>query len=129
MWLIFAAASATTFNLNCSVATVSGRLTADLVKPLLTDKVPTKPEVYRIDLDRLRWCSGECQTTNPIVDVNAAEIVLYRGTLTNGSSELKLDRESGAINYILVDRPTMFGVLSFGKCEVAPFTGMPGPKF
>jgi hypothetical protein len=129
MWLTLAAAAATTFNLNCSVGTVSGPLSADLVKPLLTDKVPTKAEVYRVDLDRLRWCSGNCETTKPIVDVSAAEIVLYRATLTNGSAELKLDREGGGISYILIDRTTMFSVLSLGKCAVAPFTGMPEPKF
>lgn len=129
MWLVLAAVSATTFDLNCSVATVSGRLTSDLVKPLLNDKVPTRPITYRIDLNRLRWCSGECQTTEPIVDVNAAEIVLHREALSNGSAELKLDREGGGVSYILVDRSTMASVLSLGKCEVATFTGMPEPKF
>jgi hypothetical protein len=124
-----AAVAGTTFDLNCSVGTVSGRLTGDLVKQLFDNKAPVKSEIYRIDLDRLRWCSGDCQTTEAIVDINAAEIVLYRGTMSNGSSELKLDRETGSISYILVDRTTMFSVLSLGKCEVAPFTGMPATRF
>jgi hypothetical protein len=126
MWVFLAAAGATTFTLNCNVRTVAEDMTA--AKRL---SVPADPKtiVYRVDLDRLRWCNGDCKFTQPIVNVTAEEIRLQQDESQQSLSVTTLDRETGELLILVTPKDRSLALVTSGKCQVAPFTGMPEPKF
>ena len=127
MWIALAAAAATTFNLNCTVRTAAGPLNSPVKQsPTAT---PPKTLIFSIDLARLRWCSDDCELTKPIISVTPAEIILQQDVSNSGGSSTRLNRETGEFIQMIVDNETTFTVLTGGKCEVTPFTGMPEPKF
>lgn len=127
MWIVLAGLAASTFDLHCAARTVTGLLNSNKKQ----SPIPTQPKTisYRIDLQRLRWCSGECNATDPIVAVTSEEIVLQQNIAGNTSSITELDRETGDLLILITDIRTSFTVLTGGPCKVAPFSGMPEPKF
>ena len=84
--------------------------------------------VYRIDLNRGRWCSAECRLSFPIVESTPEMITLSRINGPNMTGLAVIYRESG----MLWDRMTGESDLNWevrAQCEHAPFTGLPQHRF
>ena len=127
-----ALAIASAFNLVCSVTHIS----VDAKGATETSK---RSFELRIDTEAMRWCADECQRSNHIVQVLERWFILseypdgmFLGTARgkNGSVfELQtVNRENGQYTF---DRGIIGGAVEaeLGKCEVAPFTGLPTIKF
>ncbi len=98
-------------------------------------------KVYRIDLTAMRWCVDACQGAFPIKSVTADKIIFDEtdkrvGTQDGERSWHEVNRVTGEVSSYLY-KPAQPGVsysrplrVEFkGKCEPAPFTGLPTPKF
>lgn len=79
--------------------------------------------VYRIDLDAGRWCSGECDATEPLAAVASGEIVLREQHHPAGSSVVRFIPGTGRFTDTVIAGNT--ATLRSGTCEIAPFTGFP----
>lgn len=122
-----AAKTLVAFNLICSGTQTTGPLTLSIPK----DGQPFSI-VYRVDLARMRYCSGECKTTFPIKRASATEIVFN----STGMNEVgfggttSVNRESGSYNDVTVFEGKPYTrILRMGSCDKMPFTGFPKRKF
>jgi hypothetical protein len=117
------AAAALAFNLICTGTTTTGEL-MDFDKP----KTPVTV-VLRVDLEKNRWCSGDCKSTAAIKELRETSIIFRMGEDDNGDDFFYVNRETGE----LLDRTRSFALkwitLTQGQCEKAPFTGFPARKF
>lgn len=123
-----AAATALAFNLICS-----GQAW-DSYKILAPAENKRAFEItYHVDLSTKRYCSGKCTVTAPIKEVTPTQIVFEleeRGTMDDTLTYVS--RESGRYfdrtrRYISGD--TVMVNVAEGECQIAPFTGLPTPKF
>ncbi|WP_411341377.1 hypothetical protein V6U71_05925 [Sphingopyxis sp. J-6] len=111
------------FNLICSGTSTAGAI-LDLDKPRSAVQL-----VLRIDLEKNRWCSGDCSTTSEIQDVRETKIIFRMSEDDQGDDLFYVDRETGDF----LDRKRSFAInwiiLAQGNCEKAAFTGFPARKF
>jgi hypothetical protein len=119
-------AAAVAFNLVCTGTSFIGTGLDALKK----ENQSSYTETFRIDLDSERWCSGKCETTDPIYRVSRTKIVLKfeQDEKIGSESFILLNREDGSI----LDRTKVSGAFMFmntGKCERAPFSGFPARRF
>lgn len=121
--MIFQAAM--TFNLICA-----GTLTTETFHGGRQSE-PYRYE-YRIDLDRRKWCDGDCRTLHDIAEVQPTALVLepprdidtlarrefYMGSINRETGRHSVLSTSGRRERILIMRWE-------GQCERAPFSGFP----
>lgn len=116
-------AMAAAFNLVCSGTqdTVAFGKTLETAKPFQA--------TLSVDLDAKRFCFEGCEQTLTIVSVSDTEIVLQRQAYPKDRAnfERTINRESGQ----MYSRIEISGVvlISYSKCQAAPFTGFPARKF
>lgn len=113
------------FNLVCSGTHTTGTLGLSL-----SDQHQEQFRViFRVDLDRQRWCSGDCETTAPLASVTDTRITFrYDDAREIRSDSITyVNRESGE----LFDRDRLGDYVSLrtGTCERAEFTGFPPRRF
>ena len=114
-------AAAAAFNLVCT----GTQATSQALAPP-TSSLPFSV-VYRVDLERGRWCSGDCSSTNPFYSVTVGEIVFRSQTEETVRYVTKVNRESGAYTDALLVGDRL--MITTGKCVKAPFTGLPEQRF
>ena len=114
--LQFAAA----FNLVCSGTLRSG----PLGQALPEEGGEPFTITYRIDLDGRSWCSGACETTEPLADVIGGQILLRDRHHPGGSDVITITPATGRFTDTRIDGNT--ATLRSGTCEAAPFTGFFG---
>lgn len=124
-----AATPASQFDLKCA-----GTRTT---KSMGTTSSEPYASVYRIDLDRKKWCEDECKALHDIASVQPAQLTLQNEDedTPSGSSTLSnfIDRETGAHRILAASKmrrsPAMTVVLEWkGSCEPAAFSGFPDLK-
>ena len=99
----------------------------------LGDDVTTKPitQRFRIDLERMIWCDGNCSLPKAVIALNASEIVLARDVIEQATMSSLINRfnghESGQL-VLTVDDKTLH-VESDSQCERADFSGIPQSLF
>lgn len=85
---------------------------------------------YRIDLERGRFCTNDCASTEALANVTETEIV-FRGDPVRQDdatgNDTRVNRETGAYasTITLSDEIVLFD----GTCRRAPFTGFPPGGF
>lgn len=88
---------------------------------------------FRIDLDQNRWCEGTCDRPQEIVAVTADRYTLvsndYRGRTLRTASNSYIDRVSGEHfeQNVSIGATTQIDSRR-GRCERAPYSGMPSPR-
>lgn len=107
------------FNLACSGTMRSGPIGLALPE----EEGEPFTIVYRIDLDGRRWCSGECDTVEPLASLAGGEIVLRDRHDPAGSSVVRFLPGTGRFTDTLIVGNT--ATLRSGTCEPAAFTGFP----
>lgn len=114
-----AASASATFNLVCE-GTMTSRIGG---------KVESKPfkSTYRFDLQRGRWCIGDCKSTKPVHAETDDEIILQQWKDGDFGYMTKINRETGT--FIDVMHDDVNRVYYYGKCQRAPFTGLPEKQF
>jgi hypothetical protein len=88
---------------------------------------------FRIDLDLNRWCEGDCARPREIVAVTADRYTLvdseYRSRTLRTVNKSWIDRVTGEH---WEQNQAIGGLTQInsreGRCERAPFSGMPGPR-
>ncbi len=81
---------------------------------------------YRLDLERMAWCWGDCLSVDQVNRASPMTIFLnfyYEG----GNSEVRIDRATGLLSWIITSNGVA-GTVS-ATCESAPYTGIPQPRF
>jgi hypothetical protein len=117
---------AAAFNLVCTGTSGGGDTTGAF---LWAPRVPFTT-VFRIDLERGRWCAGDCATTRRLAGVSETVITLdsLRDRTSNEQHFLStLNRENG--RYFSSFRSGRSLFVQNAQCEVAPFGGFPEPRF
>ncbi len=108
------------FNLVCSGTVRSGPLGRALPE---RDGEPFSI-TYRIDLDGRSWCSGACETTEPLAAVAGGQIVLRERHHPAGSNVIIVTPAEGRFTDTLIEGD--IATLRSGTCEPAAFTGFFG---
>lgn len=89
-----------------------------------------KPEAvtrhYRIDLQAKRWCWESCERANEIESVTADRITFYQSPEGEPMKHAYISRTDGSYSRVSLGRTFTHDK---GTCEVAPFSGLPKPKF
>lgn len=88
----------------------------------------------RIDLEANRWCADECVAGRQIISATPDKLVLEK--VEPGSRGLRISR-STEINRIEGSYEAWFSLIGASiqqarqeaQCELAPFSGMPTPRF
>lgn len=120
-------AQATKFDLTCTGTTRT------LAPSALIDETKPYSTTYRIDLDALKWCSGDCGATWKVVEASPTAITLEgksvdtpreHETLRNVVSRVTGEHSIAAESGIGSRRMAMFWK---GQCERAEFSGFPTP--
>lgn len=125
--MLTALAVAATFNLVCTGTKTIGELTK------FTNDHPPFTRTLRVDLDNMRWCEDECNSTKPIKGLIDNLIVLDlkedpgKSVFDANDAVVQVNRESG--EYLDRVRTSGFVFMYTGHCEKAPFTGFPAFKF
>lgn len=119
MGISLAVSAAISFNLVCSgsIFTVAGNAPA------------TKKEVvheFRVDLNKMRYCAGNCEYTNQIARVSPFEIV-FVDQKTPYTWHSKINRETGYLS--IEGQQGEVGTALYAQCEPHPFSGFPTPRF
>ncbi len=85
---------------------------------------------YRVDLATKAYCAGQCAEARTIADISAAEITFDRQPTPNSAVALqhRVNRTTGEWRYYLAS-PTGLIQDAEGRCEAAPFSGLPDAKF
>jgi hypothetical protein len=81
---------------------------------------------YRVDLARMIYCRFDCKATESIASADAARITFQLPASDRPATYVShyVDRSDGHWQYYLAgDSETE------GKCEPAPFSGLPAQKF
>lgn len=86
---------------------------------------------FRLDLDGNRWCEGDCGQTRSIASVTADRYTLFRYE-ADPASRLRttglsyIDRQTGEH----WEQRTVSATIERreGRCQRAPFSGMPEPR-
>ena len=81
---------------------------------------------YRIDLEAKRWCWEKCTFANNIQSVTVDRITFYENGAGDPVKHAYISRTDGS--YLRIDLGKFF-TNDKGTCEVAPFSGLPAPKF
>lgn len=90
--------------------------------------------VYRIDLDRGKWCDGDCEALHDIASVQPTQIALQDKRVdTPGERSMManlIDRRTGEHTITATSatpgrRGSVLIMQWHGQCERAPFTGFP----
>lgn len=125
----FALQAVTAFNLVCTGTQTTGL--ADPSAPIGIRGARERPitDIYRVDLEHMRWCAGACSQTNDISSVTGKEIVLESTQNEAGgiNTLISINRESG--RYLFSNNMGRMIDGRFGTCERAPFGGMPSLRF
>lgn len=108
------------FNLVCSGTMRSGPLGQALPE---TEGEPFSV-TYRIDIEGRSWCSGACETTEPLAAVAAGQIILRDQHHPAGSHVVSVTPATGRFTDTQIQGDT--ATLRSGTCEPAPFTGFLG---
>ena len=118
-------AIAATFNLVCS-----GTITTDSFYAR-GQKEPYS-YTYRIDLDKRKWCEGQCGVIRDIHDVQPVRIELEPPEDTNTPTKKRffsstINRTTGVHSTLLTSgRGTDMLIMKWeGSCSKQPFTGFP----
>lgn len=99
----------------------------------LGDDVTTVPitQRFRIDLERMAWCDGDCSLPKSVIALTASEIVLARDTIEQAAMSSLINRfsghESGHLELTADDKTLR--VESDSQCERADFSGIPQSLF
>ena len=89
-------------------------------------------ERYRVDLARGEWCFGECDFVQKVASVTSGLIVLSEHRPAFDGDKIaanRINRVSGEWEWYNFDTKLMVSMDHKGKCEPAPFSGMPAAKF
>lgn len=108
------------FNLNCV-----GEQTILSVRPPARIAEPYS-RTYRVDLDRMEWCAGDCSETLDISTANQRGIIFF--DTPKGGADRRTDmvnRETGS--HFAVFSGEGYAVAWRGVCTAVPFTALP-PK-
>lgn len=86
---------------------------------------------YRIDLQSMRWCMDACAAPKGIQAATAAKITLAASDPADRSETIthEIDRSTGRYVDAHISRRWVIAEVSGGQCELAPFSGLPAPKF
>ena len=79
---------------------------------------------YRIDLEGRSWCSGACETTEPLAGVAGGQIILRDRHHPAGSNVIVITPAEGRFTDTLIEGDS--ATLRSGTCEPAAFTGFLG---
>lgn len=88
-----------------------------------TDKAVTV--VFRVDLDKKRWCTGECAVVRPIVSITDHHInfAYAEDDTVPALLSVQMERDLWLLNSTSRTRDTI--VVRLGPCKQAAFTGFP----
>ena len=78
---------------------------------------------YRIDLDSRRWCSGACDTIEPLASVVEGQILLRERHESGGSNVVTIFPAQRRFTDTMIEGNT--ATLRSGTCQPEPFTGFP----
>jgi hypothetical protein len=125
------------FDLVCNASMTQRSIDRELGER--TKNLPPFTVRYRVDLERGIYCQGACEEVRDLAKVSETEIVFVDEKVTQHLSTMRsVDRTSGEMagkTEAIIPRYNGVGfayrstTLVSGKCEVAPFTGMPTAKF
>ena len=99
----------------------------------LGDDVTTAPitQRFRIDLERMVWCDGDCSLPKSVIALSASEIVLARDAIEQATTSSQINRfnghESGHFELTVDDKTVR--VESDSQCSRSNFSGIPQPLF
>jgi hypothetical protein len=80
----------------------------------------------RLDLDRMVWCWGDCPSVNQVN--RASPMAIFLNNVFQGSNfEARIDRATGLFS-LIIQAGAATGTMS-ARCEAAPYTGVPQPRF
>jgi len=127
--LVLAMQAVVAFNLVCTAMQSQGRLEPSAPDGFRVERERSVTDVYRVDLQNMRWCVAECTRTNQIASVSGTEIILdeTRHVATGVITTVSVNRETGA--YIFSMHLGRLVDLRIGTCERAAFSGMPTLRF
>ncbi|MFZ5748231.1 MAG: hypothetical protein ACOY45_11335 [Pseudomonadota bacterium] len=123
---ISAADASEPFNLVCTGTLSSRSMDGETKKPYRS--------VYRIDLDRGKWCDGDCEALHDIASVQPTQIALQDKRVDTPSERSMManliDRRTGEHTVTATSatpglRGSVLIMQWHGQCERAPFTGFP----
>jgi len=111
------------FDLICT-----GTLTTTLGEDVTTAPITQR---FRIDLERMVWCDGDCHLPKAVIALSASEIVLARDALDQGEMSSLINRfnghESGYLE-LTAENKTL-RVESDSQCSRADFSEIPQSLF
>jgi hypothetical protein len=124
--LLAAASPAQQFNLNCS----GTRSTSSY----FGDRSELYSTTYRLDLDKAKWCDGECKALHEFAAILPTQIQ-FENSKTDSPSERSatfnfVDRETGAQMISATsssprDGRSIIVIKWIGQCERSTFSGFP----
>lgn len=122
--LAAAAAVAAAFNLVCTGTQTSRSIAGEKTEPY--------SHVYRIDLDKRKWCEEGCGSVHDIADVQAAYLDMQPRknvdtAVEHDFFEWTIDRVTGRESLLATKgmRADIIILKWEGSCEMRPFTGFP----
>lgn len=98
----------------------------------LTCTAEKASERYRVDLARGEWCFGKCDFVQKIASVTSGLLILAEHEPTfpgDSTSRNRINRVSGEWDWYHHNPKWSSTMDHKGKCEAAPFSGMPAAKF
>jgi hypothetical protein len=119
-------AAAEPFNLTCSGTMTTVTIDGKRAEPYNS--------TYRLDLDRGKWCEGECKALFEIESVQPTQLTLLSKEVDTPSERSTtsnfIDRETGAHHALATsanprDRRSTITIAWSGQCTKAPFGGFP----
>lgn len=120
------AAPAAQFNLTCSGTQSTKSIEGETSEPYTS--------TYRIDLDRKKWCEGDCKALHDIASVQPTQLTLETENVDTVSERSTLsnivDRETGTHKISATSstpraHATAITLNWDGRCEPALFSGFP----
>jgi hypothetical protein len=89
------------------------------------ETTPFNPRL-RLDLDRMVWCYNDCQSVDQVN--RASPMTIFLNTVFQGGNfEMRIDRATGLLS-LIISADGVTGTFS-ARCEAAPHTGIPQPRF
>ena len=88
--------------------------------------------VYRIDLEKRKWCSNNCEEILELYTISDNEIIFKNKKDGYELSELKVNRQSGRLESLFeasADGKKGIRIQVSANCEKSSFTGFPALKF
>lgn len=95
-------------------------------------EAPNATEHYRVDLERGEWCFDKCEFVQKVASATSGLITLAEHKPEFGSDRTsynRINRATGQWEWFSSDPKSPTIMDHKGKCDAAPFSGMPAAKF